>query len=225
MSAFHGLPPDARPREKLIAHGASALADAELLAVLLRTGLPGRSVIAFAQQVLDQFGGLAGLLRADPKSLRQVHGLGPAKGAALSAVLEIARRALRQPLSQAPVFDAVDTVRDYLALQLGGLQNECFAVMFLDTRHRLISLETLSHGTLSHTIAYPREVVKRALALNAGAAILAHNHPSGHAEPSTQDIELTRTMTAALGLVEVRMLDHFIVGADRVVSMAELGCL
>ncbi len=219
------LPAEVRPREKLLARGPAALADAELLAILLRTGLPGRSVVVFAQEVLDHFGGLAGLLRADPQALGEVHGVGPAKGAALSAVLEIARRALRQPLTESPVFDHVDTVRDYLALQLGGLSNECFAVMFLDTRHRLIRLEILSQGTLSHTIAYPREVVKRALALNAGAVILSHNHPSGCPEPSPQDIEMTRTMTQALALVEVRLLDHFIVGAGRVVSMAELGCL
>lgn len=143
----------------------------------------------------------------------------------LAAVMELARRGLREGLSDQPVFESVDAVRTYLRLQLDALPHECFAVMFLDVRHRLIRMDNMFRGTLSHTIAYPREVVKRALALEAAAVILAHNHPSGHAQPSEADIRLTRTLKEALALVEVSVLDHFVVGAGQAVSMAELGLL
>jgi DNA repair protein RadC len=219
------LPADARPREKLLQRGPQALADAELLALLLRTGIAGTGVLQLAQQVLDAFGGWAGLLRATPADLQRIKGLGPAKRAELAAVLEIARRSLAQPLSDAPVFDRPQAVKDYVALHLRGLPHEVFAVLFLDTQHRLLALEELFRGTLAQTSVYPREVVKRALALNAGAAILAHNHPSGAAEPSRADEFLTTSIRSALQLVDVRLLDHLVVGGQDVVSFAERGLL
>jgi len=219
------LPAQARPREKLLAQGATALADAELLALLLRTGLKGQGVMQLADAVLGRFGGFAGLLHAQAGDLVQVKGLGPAKRAELAAVIEMARRALAQGLREAPVFESPQSVKDYLQLQLGALPHESFAVLFLDSQHRLLALERLFNGTLSQTSVYPREVVKRALALNAGAVILAHNHPSGVAEPSRADEFLTQTLKSALALVDVRVLDHLVVGRGQVVSFAERGLL
>jgi DNA repair protein RadC len=219
------LPADARPREKLLQRGARSLADAELLALLLRTGLAGTGVLQLAQQVLDAFGGFAGLLRASADDLKRIKGLGPAKRAELAAVMEIARRALAEPLAAAPVFEQPQAVKDYVALHLGALPHEVFAVLFLDGQHRLLALEEMFRGTLTQTSVYPREVVKRALALNAGAAILAHNHPSGLAEPSRADEFLTGAIKSALQLVDVRLLDHLVVGRREVVSFAERGML
>lgn len=217
------LPADQRPREKLLQRGAAALADTELLALLLRTGPAGLGVFGLAQKLLEHCGGLAGLLGASGKDLAAVKGLGPAKRAEILAVMEIARRAIAQPLRQAPVFDAPQRVKEYLALQLGGLPHEVFAVLFLDHQHRLLELEEMFRGTLTQTSVYPREVVRRAMALNAAAVILAHNHPSGLAEPSRADEYLTQTLKSALALVEVRVLDHLVVGRGEVVSMAERG--
>jgi DNA repair protein RadC len=219
------LPADQRPREKLLARGAAALADAELLALLLRTGTRGQGVLALAEAVLAHCRGFSGLLNADPSQLRSLKGLGPAKRAELLAVMEMARRALAEGLQAAPVFDSPGRVKDYLALELGNLAQEVFAVLFLDAQHRLLRLERLFHGTLSQTSVYPREVVRRALALNAGAVVFAHNHPSGLAEPSRADEYLTATLKSALQLVDVRVLDHVIVGQGQVVSMAERGLL
>ena len=219
------LPNDQRPREKLLARGPAALADGELLALLLRTGLAGQGVFALAQQVLERFGGLAGLLGADADALKAIKGLGPAKRAELLAVMEIARRAIAQPLREAPVFDAPQRVKDYLSLHLAVLPHEVFAVLFLDHQHRLLRLEEMFRGTLSQTSVYPREVVRRAMDLNAGGVILAHNHPSGLAEPSRADEFLTQTLKSALALVDVRVLDHLVVGRGQVVSMAERGLL
>ena len=219
------IPADARPREKLLAHGAAALADAELIALLLRTGLPGVSVLQLAQQMLDRFGGMAGLLRASVDDLKVVKGLGPAKRTEIAAVIELARRALTQQLSQQPVFDRPQQIKDFLKLQLGGRGFEVFAVMFLDSQQRLLKLEEMFRGTLTQTSVYPREVVKRALELHAGAVVFAHNHPSGAAEPSRADEYLTQTLTSALALIDVRVLDHLVVGHDEVVSFAERGLL
>ncbi len=219
------LPADQRPREKLLARGAAALTDAELLALLLRTGLPGHDVAALSAQVLNEFGGFAGLLHTGADDLRRIKGLGPAKRAELAAVIEMARRAIAQQLGEAPVFDEPQKVKDYLALQLGGHPHEVFAVMFLDGQHRLLALQEMFRGTLTQTSVYPREVVKAALARNAGAVILAHNHPSGVAEPSRADEFLTQTLRSALQLVDVRVLDHLIVGRGQVVSLAERGLL
>lgn len=219
------LPPDARPREKLLARGPAALADAELLALLLRTGVQGMPVLQLAQGLLDRFGGWAGLLVASVQDLGQVKGLGPAKRAEIAAVLEIARRSLNQQLVEKPAMADVDTVKTFLRLHLGALGHEVFAVLFLDAQLKLIAMETLFRGTLSATTVHPREVVKRALALGAGAAILAHNHPSGVAEPSQADELLTRQLSQALALVDVRVVDHLVVGGNEVVSFAERGLL
>ncbi len=219
------LPPDARPREKLLAQGPGALADAELVALLLRTGLKGTPVLQLAQQVLDSFGGTAGLLHADAAALKRIKGLGPAKRAELAAVIELARRALQQRLADRPAFDSPGAVRDYLRLQLAAREHEVFAVLFLDAQHRLLQFDEMFRGTLTQTSVYPREVVRRALALNAGAVILAHNHPSGVAEPSRADEFLTQALKSALALVDVRVLDHFVVGKADVVSFAERGLL
>lgn len=219
------LPSDARPREKLLARGPQALADAELLALLLRTGLAGRGVLGFAQDLLDRFDGLPGLLAAPPEALAAVKGLGPAKRAELIAVLEIARRVLAVRLRELPVFESPQSVKDYLRLALGTRPHEVFAALFLDHQQRLLAFEELFRGTLSQTSVYPREVVKRALALNASAIILAHNHPSGLAEPSRADEALTQALKAALALVDVRVLDHIVVAAASTVSFAERGLL
>lgn len=219
------LPPDARPREKLLARGPQALADAELLALLLRTGVKGTPVLQLAQGLLDRFGGWAGLLATGVRELGTVKGLGPAKRAEIAAVLEITRRSLSQRLAEKPAMSDVAAVKAYVRLHLGGLGHEVFAVLFLDAQLRLIAMETLFQGSLTSTTVHPREVVKRALALGAGSVILAHNHPSGVAEPSRADEMLTRRLSEALALVDVRVVDHFIVGAGEVVSFAERGLL
>lgn len=219
------LPPDARPREKLLAQGPGALADAELIALLLRTGLKGTPVLQLAQQVLDAFGGPAGLLHARPDELRRVKGLGPAKRAELAAVVELARRSLQQRLADRPAFESPTRVREYLQLQLASREHEVFAVLFLDAQHRLLQFDEMFRGTLTQTSVYPREVVRRALALNAAAVILAHNHPSGVAEPSRADEFLTQSLKSALALVDVRVLDHMVVARSQVVSFAERGLL
>ncbi len=219
------LPADQRPREKLLARGPAALADTELLALLLRTGLKGQGVFKLAEHVLAEFGGFFGLLQATPDDLKRIKGLGPAKRAEIAAVLEMARRALAEQMTQAPVFDAPQKVKDYLALKLAGRGQEVFAVLFLDSQHRLVCMEEMFHGTLTQTSVYPREVVKKALAHNAGAVVLAHNHPSGLAEPSRADEYLTQTLKTALQMVDVRVLDHLVVGRGTVVSMAERGLM
>jgi DNA repair protein RadC len=219
------LPMAARPREKLLALGPGALADSELLALLLRTGVKGQGVLQLAEALIKDFGGIAGLMRADVADLRRVKGLGQAKSAELAAVLEIARRALSAELVARPVFDAPAKVRDFVALQIGGLGYEVFAVLFLDNQHRLIKLETMFRGTLSQTAVYPREVARRALELNAAAVILSHNHPSGTAEPSRADEHLTQQLKSALALIDVRVLDHLIVAGGGVLSFAERGLM
>ncbi len=219
------LPLDARPREKLLARGPGALSDAELLALLLRTGLPGKNALQMGQELISTFGGVAGLLHTGADALKKIKGLGPAKRAEIVAVLELARRALASQLQEKTIFRDPRAIRDYLQLQLGSRNHEIFAVLFLDSAHRLIVLEELFRGTLTQTSVYPREVVVRALALNAANVVLAHNHPSGTAQASRADEAITQTLKAALGLVDVRVLDHFIVTATQAVSMAELGLM
>jgi DNA repair protein RadC len=223
--SLRDLPAALRPREKLLERGPAALADAELLALLLRTGTPGQDVLQLAQSLLDRSGGVAGLLAAPAAALEGVKGLGPAKRAELSAVIELARRALAATLRERPVFESPASVKQFLQLQLAYLTREVFAVLFLDHQQRLLGFETLFQGTLSQTSVHPREVVKRALALNAAAVILAHNHPSGVAEPSRADEFLTRTLKDALALVDVRVIDHIVVGAGSTASFAERGLL
>jgi DNA repair protein RadC len=222
---FKDIPASARPREKLLALGPGALADAELIALLLRTGLAGTGVLQLAEQMLTTFGGLAGLLRAEPEQLKRIKGLGPAKRSEMAAVLELARRSIATELAARPVFDSPAKVKDYLQLQLGGREHEVFAVLFVDAQSRLLRLEEMFRGTLSQTSVYPREVARRALELGAAAVILAHNHPSGAAEPSRADELLTQTLKSALALVDVRVLDHLVVGQAAVVSFAERGLL
>jgi DNA repair protein RadC len=227
--ALKDLPIDAQPREKLLARGPQALADAELLALLLRTGIQGKSVLRMADELLAPpplgFGGVAGLLNATAADLARIKGLGPAKRAELVAVLELARRALAEQLRERPLFSAPQQVKDYLQLQLASRPHEVFAVLFLDSQHRLIALEELFRGSLSQASVYPREVVVRALAHHAAAVVLAHNHPSGCAEPSRADELLTQQLKAALQLVDVRVLDHVIVAAGQALSLAERGLL
>ena len=220
------LPTDAQPREKLLARGAGALADAELLALLLRTGLPGQGVLQMAQALLDRFGGISGLLHTTADDLKQVKGLGgPAKRAELVAVLELARRALEQQLKEREVFSSPGAVKHYLQLHLAARAHEVFAVLFLDAQNRLLAMEELFRGTLTQTSVYPREVVLRALKHGSASVVLAHNHPSGTVQPSRADEALTQTLKAALALVDVRVLDHVIVTQGEALSMAEKGLL
>ena len=221
--ALKDLPADARPREKLLARGPAALSDAELLALLLRTGLPGKSVLQMGQELLDGFGGMQGLLSAGAKDLERIKGLGPAKRAELVAVLELARRALAAQLREQPAMESLQSVCDYLRLHLGTRPYEVFAVMFLNSKHHLIALEEMFRGTLTQTSVYPREVAVRALALHAQAVVLAHNHPSGSAEPSSADAAITRTLKASLALIDVAVLDHVIVARGETCSMAQRG--
>jgi len=224
--SLNDLPVDARPREKLIARGAGALGDAELLALLLRTGIAGTNVLQMAQQLLDTFGGIAGLLHTSADDLKKIKGLGgTAKRAQLIAVLELARRAMAERLKERTVFDSPGAVRHYLQLNIGARPHEVFAALFLDAQHRLIAMEELFRGTLTQTSVYPREVVMRALHHHAAAVILAHNHPSGGVDPSRADEALTQTLKAALALVDVRVLDHVIVAAGQTLSMAERGLI
>lgn len=219
------IPAAARPREKLLTRGPAALADAELIALLLRTGLKGTSVLQLAQQLLDAFGGLQGLLQASAADLKRIKGLGPAKRAEITAVMELARRSLAQQLTRRTVLSSPQQVKDFLRLHLAHEEHEVFAVMFLDVQNQLLQFEPLFRGTLSQTSVYPREVVKRALTLQASAVILAHNHPSGIAEPSRADEFLTQSLKQALALIDVRVIDHLVVGADHAISFAERGLL
>ena len=228
------LPPDARPREKLLARGAAALSDVELLALLLRTGIKGKGVLQMADELLHLtvnttgaagFDGIAGLLHATADDLKRIKGLGPAKRAELVAVLELARRAMAQQLSERTVFASPDAVRQYLQLHLSHRPYEVFAVVFLDVQNRLLALEELFRGTLTQTSVYPREVVLRALHHQAAAVVLAHNHPSGSVQPSRADEALTQTLKAALALIDVRVLDHVIVGTGETLSMSDRGLM
>ena len=233
------LPADSRPREKLLARGAGALSDTELLALLLRTGTVGRGVLQMAQELLAApgtdagtgkatggFGGISGLLNAGADDLKRIKGMGgTAKRAQLVAVLELARRALAQQLKAREVFSSPGAVKQYLQLHLAGREHEVFAVLFLDAQNRLIAMEELFRGTLTQTSVYPREVVLHALQHQAAAVVLAHNHPSGTVQPSRADEALTQTLKAALALVDVRVLDHVIVAPGDALSMAEKGLL
>ncbi|PUE48305.1 DNA repair protein RadC [Limnohabitans sp. 2KL-51] len=218
------LPADARPREKLLARGPQALSDVELLAILLRTGMVGKNVFQLSEELLGP-DGIAGLLQATAQSLKLVKGLGPAKQAELLAVFELARRALGQRLKEREAFQTPGAVKQYLQLQLAYKNHEVFAVLFLDSQNRMLAMEELFRGTLSQTSVYPREVVMRALHHQAAAVVLSHNHPSGSVQPSRADEHLTQTLKASLALVDVRVLDHIIVGQGQALSMAEAGLM
>lgn len=216
------LPKTTRPREKLLAMGSHTLTDAELLAVMLGTGLPGQNVLQLAQALLENFHGLAGLLQASPADLRAAKGLGgSARRAQLLAVLEMSRRVLLQKMRKRDVMNNPETVKQFLQLQMGAYPQEVFAVVFMDAQYRLLSFQEMFKGTLNQTSVYPREVVKLALEQGAAAVILAHNHPSGDVRPSTADSALTRTLQTALSMVDVKVLDHIIVGPGIHWSMAE----
>lgn len=219
--AIRDWPESERPRERLLALGAGRLGDAELLAVCLRTGAAGMDAVELGRMLLARFGGWNGLLAAEAPALRAVRGLGGAKAAQLVAVLEIARRALAETLRRTDALTTPAAVRDYLRLALAGREHEVFVVLFLDAQHRVLGVEELFRGTLTQTSVYPREVVKAALRANAAAVIFAHNHPSGVAQPSRADELLTRQLRDALTLVEVRVLDHFIVAGTHTLSFAE----
>lgn len=218
-------PEQERPREKLLHRGPGSLSDAELLAIFLRTGYAGKSAVDLARDLVNQFGGLAPLLHADRETFCQSKGLGPAKYVQLQAVLELARRHLGEQLKREHSFNSPGSVAAYLKAHLRHQGREIFMVLFLDTRHQLIISEELFHGTIDGASIYPREVVKRALQHNAAAVILAHNHPSGVAEPSPADENITLQLREALALVDIRVLDHLIVGSGDVISLAERGVL
>jgi DNA repair protein RadC len=218
------LPPDARPREKLLARGPGALSDTELLALLLRTGTAGKGVLQLASDLLSGQG-IAGLLQASKEKLQGIKGLGPAKRAELAAVLELARRGLKEQLQVQEAFHTPEAVKHYFQLHLAHKDHEVFAVLFLDSQNRLQAMEEMFRGTLTQTSVYPREVVLRALHHQASAVVLSHNHPSGSVQPSRADESLTQTLKAALALVDVRVLDHVIVGQGQALSMAEQGLL
>jgi len=223
--AITDWPEGERPREKLLQKGAASLSDAELLAIFLRTGVVGKSAVDLARELLTRFGNLTQLVAASESDFCETKGMGQAKYVQLQAILEMSRRALKEELQRGDALNSPRAVRDFLQLLLGGRQQEVFLVLFLDTQHRVIASEEMFHGTLSQTSVYPREVVKRALTHNTAAVIFAHNHPSGVAEPSQSDQLLTSALKQALALVDVRVLDHFIVTVGQTMSFAEKGLL
>ena len=214
-----------RPRERLLAKGAESLSDAELIAIFLRTGVKGRSALDIARELLVRFGSVSALFAADARALSGMTGLGDAKCAQLVAVMEVARRALRETMSRGNALSSPRTVRDFLRLKLQDRPHEVFAAVFLDAQNRVLAVEELFRGTLTQTSVYPREVVKRALHFNAAALIFAHNHPSGIAKPSRSDEALTQALKQALALVDVKVLDHFVIGGGAAMSFAERGLL
>ncbi|WP_300327266.1 DNA repair protein RadC [Accumulibacter sp.] len=224
--AITDWPEDERPRERLLAQGAGALSDAELLAIFLRVGSRGKTAVDLGRELISRFGSLNRLFAASREEFSAVPGMGPAKYAQLQAVLEMARRALGEELKRSATLATPGAVRDYLRLHLAGLEHEVFMALWLDAQNRLIATEELFRGSLTQTSVYPREVVKRALRHNAAAVVLAHNHPSGVAEQSRADELLTAELKQTLALVDVRVLDHFIVAAHATpLSFAERGLL
>ena len=218
-------PEGERPREKLLTKGAQSLSEAELLAIFLRTGVAGKSAVDMARDLIKRFGSLTRLFNATQKEFCEAPGLGPAKYAQLQAVLEMARRALDEKIKAGDALNSPKAVRDYLRLALAGREYEVFAGIFLDAQNRVLAVEELFSGTLGQTSVFPREVVKRALHHNAAGVIFAHNHPSGLAEPSGADEALTVALKKSLALVDVKVLDHFIVGSGAIMSFAERGLL
>jgi DNA repair protein RadC len=216
---------DLKPREKLAANGIDALNDAELLALLIGTGSAGTPVVDMAQRLLRSFGGLRGLLQAGRHRLEQQRGLGPAKSAQLLAALELSRRCLYEALLRSDPLESPEATERYLQSALGHHPNEVFACIFLDTRHRVIAFEELFHGTIDGATVYPRVVAEKALHHHAAAVIFAHNHPSGVSEPSLADQAITRRLKEALSLLDIRLLDHFVIGEGPPVSMAARGMI
>lgn len=223
--AITDWPASERPREKLTEMGADALSDAELLAIFLRVGVVGKSAVDLARDLLSQFGSLNGIFAATERELSQVHGIGTSKYVQLQAIFEMSRRALNEQLQARDVFQSPQQARNYLVLKLGALTREVFMVLFLDAQNRLHAAEELFNGTLTQTSVYPREVVKRAIHHNAASVIFAHNHPSGVAQQSAADELITQQLKQALALIDVRVLDHFIVAGNQTLSFAERGLL
>ncbi|MFA9219208.1 MAG: DNA repair protein RadC [Sphingomonadaceae bacterium] len=223
--AIPDWPVERRPRERLLREGAPALSDEELLAVFLRVGVKGKDAVQLGRDMLLHFGSLHGLFGASLADFSALHGLGMAKFAQLQAVMELARRAMLEQIKAGQTLGSPQAVKDYLQLLFRGEACESFHVLFLDVKNRLIDIRELFRGTLTHTSVYPREVVKAALARNAASVMLAHNHPSGTPEPSESDLLLTRALVQALALVDIRILDHFVVAGHQVHSFAEHGQL
>lgn len=224
MSIKH-WPTNERPREKAVKHGVHALSDAELLAIFLRVGISGMSAVDLARQQLLEFDGLRRLLCANQVEFCRAKGLGVAAYVTLQAALELGRRHYHSELAAGEAFESPKTVRRFLVAQLRDFDHEVFSALFLDSQHRMLEFEHLFHGTLNAAAVYPREIIKKALARGAAAVIFAHNHPSGSATPSEADIRLTRRLVDGLGLVDIKVLDHFVVGDGEVVSLAERGLL
>ncbi len=218
-------PEQQRPRERLINHGAEALSDPELLALFLRVGVRGKNAVELACETISHFGSLQAMFAASLREFSTIHGLGPAKFAQLQAVMELARRAVGEQLQSGCALSSPEAVKQYLRMSLGNRDHEIFVVLFLDVKNRLIASEEMFRGTLTHTSVYPREVVKAALCHNAAGVMLAHNHPSGSADPSESDLRLTQALMQALALIDVRVLDHFVVAGPHVHSFAEHGQL
>ena len=223
--AITDWPADERPREKLMQKGVSSVSDAELLAIFLRVGVVGKSAVDLARDLLNAFGSLNAIFNASAHQISALHGMGLSKYCQLQAIFEMSRRALSEKLQQQDIFKSPKQVRDYLCLALGNEAREIFMVLFLDPQNRVQAQESLFEGTLTQANVYPREVVKRALYHNAASVIFAHNHPSGIAEPSRADENLTQALKSALALVDVRVLDHFIVAGNSIISFAERGLL
>jgi len=214
-----------RPREKLLSRGSAALSDAELLAIFLRTGTRHQTAVDIGRQLLDTFQGLRGLMKANQQQICQQPGLGMAKYAQLQAILELSHRHMAETLQRGDALSDPAATQRYLIARLRDYPHEVFACLFLDNRHRIIAYEELFHGTINGASVHPREVVKRCLAHNAAALILAHNHPSGVAEPSQADIQLTQRLQKALALIDVRVLDHIVIGDGQTTAMAEHGLI
>ena len=223
--AITDWPADERPREKLLQKGVVALSDAELLAIFLRVGVAGKSAVDLARDLLTSFGSLNDIFAAHASQIGAVHGMGLSKYCQLQAIFEMSRRALAEEMKQNDVLSSPKKVRDYLSLKLGHEAREIFMVLFLDSQNRVQAQESLFEGTLNQAGVYPREIVKRALHYNAASVIFAHNHPSGIVEPSRADETLTKALKSALDLVDVRVLDHFIVAGNETMSFAERGLL
>jgi len=213
------------PRDKLLERGEQALSDSELLAVVLRTGYQGCSALEMARLLLQQFGGIGGLLRAERGDLMACAGMGPGKFAQLRAAMELTRRQALQTMSAGDAFNSPAETRRFLQYHLGSQRREVFSCLFLDSQNRVLRCEDLFYGTLDGAAVYPREVAVRALQAGAAAVIFAHNHPSGVAEPSAADRRITQRLCSALGLLDIRVLDHIIVGSGREYSFAEEGLL
>ena len=223
--AITDWPVHLRPRERLIQQGAGALSDAELLAIFLRVGVAGQTAVDLARQMIGHFGSLRRLFGASLGQFSAMHGLGPAKFAQLQAVMELTRRALAEGLASGSALSSPQSVRQYLQLHFSGQLHESFVVLFVDVKNCLLATEELFRGTLTHTSVHAREIVRAVLRHNAAAVLFAHNHPSGNAAPSSADRALTGHLVAALALIDVKVLDHFVVGADCVYSFAENGAL